>query len=129
MGKRRAVFPGQFDPITNGHLDVIRRAVQLFDELIVAVGIDDGGGVVIEALGTLLEDGGDDDGFVFPGELADRVGAGAGDGFGELEEAVIFDLAEILGAEELLGADDLCAAFGSAIDEIELAREVGVGLG
>ena len=35
---RRAVFPGQFDPITNGHLDVIRRGVALFDELIVAVG-------------------------------------------------------------------------------------------
>ena len=35
-----AVFPGQFDPITNGHIDVIRRAVTLFDELIVAVGIN-----------------------------------------------------------------------------------------
>jgi pantetheine-phosphate adenylyltransferase len=34
------VFPGQFDPITNGHLDVIRRGVGLFDELIVAVGIN-----------------------------------------------------------------------------------------
>ena len=34
------VFPGQFDPITNGHLDVIRRGVSLFDELIVAVGIN-----------------------------------------------------------------------------------------
>jgi pantetheine-phosphate adenylyltransferase len=33
-----AVFPGQFDPITNGHLDVIQRGVGLFDELIVAVG-------------------------------------------------------------------------------------------
>ena len=35
---RSAVFPGQFDPITNGHLDIIRRGVTLFDELIVAVG-------------------------------------------------------------------------------------------
>src|SRR4051794_30956098 len=35
-----AVFPGQFDPITNGHLDVIRRGVGLFDELIVGVGIN-----------------------------------------------------------------------------------------
>src|SRR5687768_9232974 len=35
-----AVFPGQFDPITNGHLDVIRRGVMLFDQLIVAVGIN-----------------------------------------------------------------------------------------
>ena len=38
--RKIAVFPGQFDPITNGHLDVIRRAVTLFDELIVAVGIN-----------------------------------------------------------------------------------------
>jgi pantetheine-phosphate adenylyltransferase len=34
------LFPGQFDPITNGHLDVIRRGAPLFDELIVAVGIN-----------------------------------------------------------------------------------------
>lgn len=37
---KRGVFPGQFDPITNGHLDIIRRGVRLFDELIVAVGIN-----------------------------------------------------------------------------------------
>lgn len=37
---RVAVFPGQFDPITNGHLDVIRRGVRLFDEVVVAVGIN-----------------------------------------------------------------------------------------
>ncbi len=36
--KRIAVFPGQFDPVTNGHLDVIRRGVKLFDQLVVAVG-------------------------------------------------------------------------------------------
>src|SRR3954464_14701631 len=39
---RTAVFPGQFDPITNGHLDVIRRGAQLFDELVVAVGVNPG---------------------------------------------------------------------------------------
>jgi pantetheine-phosphate adenylyltransferase len=37
---RIGVFPGQFDPITNGHLDVIRRGAPLFDELVVAVGIN-----------------------------------------------------------------------------------------
>ncbi|MCD4700072.1 MAG: pantetheine-phosphate adenylyltransferase [Phycisphaerae bacterium] len=36
--KRIVVFPGTFDPITNGHLDVIQRGRNLFDELIVAVG-------------------------------------------------------------------------------------------
>lgn len=34
----RAIFPGSFDPLTNGHLDVIQRGQKLFDELIVAVG-------------------------------------------------------------------------------------------
>ena len=33
----RAVFPGTFDPVTNGHVDVVRRASRLFEELIVAV--------------------------------------------------------------------------------------------
>ncbi len=34
----RVIFPGTFDPITNGHLDVINRGIKLFDELIIAVG-------------------------------------------------------------------------------------------
>jgi pantetheine-phosphate adenylyltransferase len=34
---RRAIYPGSFDPITNGHLDVIERASKLFDEVIVAI--------------------------------------------------------------------------------------------
>lgn len=34
----KAIFPGSFDPITNGHLDVINRGLKLFDELIIAVG-------------------------------------------------------------------------------------------
>lgn len=33
----KAVFPGSFDPITNGHIDIIERASKIFDELIVAV--------------------------------------------------------------------------------------------
>ena len=34
---RRAIFPGSFDPLTNGHLDIIRRSSPLFDEMIIAV--------------------------------------------------------------------------------------------
>lgn len=34
---RRAVFPGSFDPLTNGHLDILQRSAPLFDEMIVAI--------------------------------------------------------------------------------------------
>ncbi len=34
---QRAVYPGSFDPITNGHLDIIERAAVMYDELVVAV--------------------------------------------------------------------------------------------
>jgi len=37
MTDRRAVYPGSFDPITNGHLDMIQRALTVFDHVIVAV--------------------------------------------------------------------------------------------
>ncbi len=37
---RKAIYPGSFDPITNGHLDVLERASHLFDELIVGVARD-----------------------------------------------------------------------------------------
>jgi pantetheine-phosphate adenylyltransferase len=37
---RRAACPGTFDPVTNGHLDIIGRAAQLFDEVVVAVGVN-----------------------------------------------------------------------------------------
>jgi len=34
---RRAIYPGSFDPVTNGHLDVLHRAAKIFDEVIIAV--------------------------------------------------------------------------------------------
>ncbi|MDD2653311.1 MAG: pantetheine-phosphate adenylyltransferase [Sulfurimonas sp.] len=37
--KKTALYPGTFDPITNGHFDIIERALNLFDEVIVAVAI------------------------------------------------------------------------------------------
>ena len=39
---RRAIFPGTFDPLTNGHLDLIRRATRLFDEVVVAILVNPG---------------------------------------------------------------------------------------
>lgn len=38
---RRAIYPGSFDPVTNGHLDVVGRAAKLFDEVIVAVAVNE----------------------------------------------------------------------------------------
>lgn len=35
-----AIFPGSFDPITNGHIDLVRRFAPLFDKIIVAVGVN-----------------------------------------------------------------------------------------
>ena len=37
---KKAVFPGSFDPFTLGHLDIITRGVTLFDELIIAIGVN-----------------------------------------------------------------------------------------
>lgn len=37
---RKAIFPGSFDPITLGHYDIIKRALPLFDEIVVAIGIN-----------------------------------------------------------------------------------------
>ena len=39
---RRAIYPGSFDPVTNGHLDIIQRACKLFDEVIVAILVNPG---------------------------------------------------------------------------------------
>lgn len=36
---RVAIYPGSFDPLTNGHLDIIRRGVQVFDKVIIGIGV------------------------------------------------------------------------------------------
>jgi pantetheine-phosphate adenylyltransferase len=41
VNKRTAIYPGSFDPLTNGHLDVVQRAAKLFDRVIVAVAEND----------------------------------------------------------------------------------------
>jgi len=38
--KRKALFPGSFDPFTNGHLSIIERALPIFDKIIIAIGIN-----------------------------------------------------------------------------------------
>ncbi|HAP66464.1 MAG: pantetheine-phosphate adenylyltransferase [Nitrospinae bacterium RIFCSPLOWO2_01_FULL_39_10] len=40
MKKRTAVYPGTFDPVSNGHLDLIKRGLRIFDKLIVAVALN-----------------------------------------------------------------------------------------
>lgn len=37
---RKAVFPGSFDPITLGHIDIIERSLPLFDEIVIAIGVN-----------------------------------------------------------------------------------------
>ncbi len=40
LAMKKAVFPGSFDPITLGHYDIIKRSLPLFDEIIVAIGVN-----------------------------------------------------------------------------------------
>ena len=40
--KTKALFPGSFDPFTSGHLDILKRSLTMFDELVVAIGINIG---------------------------------------------------------------------------------------
>ncbi len=40
MTMKKAIFPGSFDPITLGHFDIIQRSIPLFDEIIVAIGVN-----------------------------------------------------------------------------------------
>ena len=39
---KRAIYPGSFDPITNGHLDILNRAIKLFDEIIITIAVNPG---------------------------------------------------------------------------------------
>ena len=39
MSKTRVIYPGTFDPITNGHIDLVSRASKMFDEVVVAIAL------------------------------------------------------------------------------------------
>ncbi len=62
MSERTAIYPGTFDPITNGHVDIICRASRLFDRLIVAVAHNPGKGPLftveerVEMIGSCLRE-------------------------------------------------------------------------
>ena len=49
MGTKKAIYPGSFDPLHNGHLDVIQRAAAVFDSVIVAVFVNAGKKAVFDA--------------------------------------------------------------------------------
>ena len=57
-GKRIGIYPGTFDPVTNGHLDIIRRATRVVDKLVVAVSVNAGKGPLfsVEQRAKLLKD-------------------------------------------------------------------------
>lgn len=40
--KKSAIYPGSFDPFTNGHLDVVKKSAALFDKVVVAIGVNAG---------------------------------------------------------------------------------------
>ena len=63
-----------------------------------------------------------------PASSASRSVDGPGNGLGQIEEAMVFGLAEVLAPEELLEADDLRAAGGSLAHAVERAAHVGLGV-
>ena len=84
---------------------------------------------MIEAWGAAFEEAGYKDDAGFAAYAGEDVGGGAGDGFGEAEEVVVFALAEVLGAEELGEADDIGAKAGGFVDTLCGFVEVELGVG
>ena len=87
-----------------------------------------GGGIVVEAFGPLLEQRGDDDHAQLLGQGGEPLGAGPGNRLGQIEEAMVLDLAEVLAPEELLEADDLRAAGGRLAHAVERGAHIGLGV-
>ncbi len=93
------------------------------------IGVEGDGGVVVEARGAALKERGNDDDASFAGDLAEFRGRGSWDGLGEIEEAEVFALAEVLSAKKLGEADDVCAETRGLANVADGRGEVGLGIG
>ena len=79
---------------------------------------------MIQAGGPPLEEGRDDRHAAGFGDLAERLGAGAGDRLGQVEQRGVLPLAEVLRAKQLRQADDLRTVVGRPFDEADRPLEV-----
>ncbi|MFW6412953.1 MAG: pantetheine-phosphate adenylyltransferase [Oceanicaulis sp.] len=91
MKKRVALYPGTFDPITNGHLDIIGRAVKLYDKLVIGVALNTSKGPLFSF----------DERVAMARELAESVAGGT-----EIEvrpfEGLLMHFAEEVGASSII---------------------------
>ena len=94
-----------------------------------AVGVDDGRGVVVQAGGAPLEERRDDHDVRPRAPWRERIGGGAGDGLGQIEQRGVLALAEVLRAEEFRQTDDLGALAGGLAHPGAGALEVLVRIG
>ena len=94
-----------------------------------AIGVDDGGRVVIHTRGALLEERGDDGHPQLAGYLGQPRCRRPWNRLCQIEEAQILALAEVLGAEELRQADDVCAQPRRLADVAKRGGEVGLRVG
>ena len=94
-----------------------------------ALGIQRDGGVVVEARRAPLEQRSDDGDLRLARHLGQPGRRGTGNGLGQIEQAQVFALAEILRAEKLRQADDLRAAAGGVADMVQRRVELASGSG
>ncbi len=94
-----------------------------------AVGVQNDRRIVVEAFGALLEERPDDHDAQLAGQLGQGVGGGTRDRLSQIEELVIFGLAEVLTAEKLLQADDLGAATGGFPNTLDRLAHILGGVG
>ena len=93
----------------------------------VACVVEDGGSVVVQPRRAAFKEAGDECDLVVADDFGKSRGAGAGDGFRDAEEFMLFALAEVLRAEEFGQADELCAAFSGFTYAGDCLGEVGLG--